>query len=295
MDRVEYLVRPEADVSHVRRKWLDVAYADVSPAQRLDIFLPDEGDGPFPVLLRIHGGAFAYGDKRDIHVLPFLSGLPRGYAVASVNYRLSGEATFPAGIQDVKAAIRWLRAHAADYLLDGRRVVAWGDSSGGNYAAMVCVSAGVGLFDDPALGNAEFPSDVQVGVDWFGPTDFLKMDEQLAESGLVRLADHRDADSPESLYLGGRITDLPEKVRMAGPITYLHPQMPPILIQHGRADFVVPVQQSLDLARAIDAVAGPGRYELDIFEGAGHEDPIFESAENLERVFAFIGRHLGPA
>ena len=160
---------------------------------------------------------------------------------------------------------------------------------------MMCVTADVGLFDDPVLGNADFPSDVQVGVDWFGPTDFLKMDEQFAENPGRRPCDHREADSPESMYLGGRITDIPEMVRLAGPITYLHPQMPPILIQHGRADFVVPVQQSVDLARAIDAEAGPDKFELDIFDGAGHDDPLFESEENLERVFAFIGRHLGLA
>ena len=282
---------PQADVSQVRRKWLDVPYAHLSPAQQLDIFLPDDGAGPFPVLLSIHGGAFEMGDKRDIHVLAFLRGLPRGYAVVSVNYRLSGEAIFPAGLQDVKAAIRWLRAHASEYSLDGDRIVAWGGSSGANYAAMVCVTANEGLFDDPALGNEHFPSDVQVGVDWFGPTDFLKMDEQLAENGLGP-SDHSEEGSPESRYLGGRVTEIPEMARLANPITYVNPRMPPILIQHGRDDFLVPVQQSVELARAIEEEAGPDKFEFDIFDGAGHDDPIFESEENLDRVFAFIEGHL---
>src|SRR5512137_2443883 len=104
---------PPADVSHILRKWLDLPYASLSPAQELDIYLPDEGAGPFPVIFYIHGGAFALGDKRNIEVLPYLHGLAHGYAVVSVNYRLSGEAVFPAGLQDVKAAIRWVRAHGA--------------------------------------------------------------------------------------------------------------------------------------------------------------------------------------
>ena len=102
---------PQADVSHIRRKWLDLPYASISESQKLDIYLPHKGDGPFPVILHLHGGAFAIGDKRDIHVLPILQGLQRGYAVVSANYRLSGEAVFPAGLQDIKAAIRWLRAN----------------------------------------------------------------------------------------------------------------------------------------------------------------------------------------
>ena len=134
---------PPADVSHIIRKWQDLPYANLSPAQKLDIYLPDEGEGPFPVILHIHGGGFALGDKGDIHVLTFLKGLERGYAVVSVNYRLSGEAIFPAGLQDIKAAIRWLRANSEQYHLDGSRIAACGGSSGGNYAAMVCLTANV--------------------------------------------------------------------------------------------------------------------------------------------------------
>jgi acetyl esterase/lipase len=282
---------PELDVSSIVRRWLDVPYAGLSPAQQLDIYLPETGDGSFPIVLHIHGGAFTIGDKRDFHVLPFLHGLNRGYAVVSVNYRLSGEAIFPAGLQDVKAAVRWLRAHAGEYQLDGGRIAVSGGSSGGNYAAMMGVTAGVELFEDHGSANGGLSSEVAAVVDWFGPTDFLKMDEHLAASGLGP-RDHSQADSPESLYLGGRITDIPEKVRLANPITYVHNGMAPILIQHGSADCIVPVQQSLELARAIEERVGRDRFELDIFEGAGHNDPVFETQENLDRVFDFIDRHL---
>lgn len=90
----------ESDISHISRKWLDLPYANLSPTEMLDIYLPNKGEGPFPVILHIHGGAFAIGDKCDRKVLVYLKGLERGYAVVSLNYRMSGEAVFPAGLQD---------------------------------------------------------------------------------------------------------------------------------------------------------------------------------------------------
>lgn len=283
---------PEADVSHVTRKWLDLPYATLSPAQKLDVFLPDQGDGPFPVILHLHGGAFAVGDKRDIHVLPYLKGLRRGYAVASINYRLSGDAVFPAGLQDIKAAIRWLKAKAGQYHLDPRRFAACGGSAGGNYAAMVALTDKVTAFDDPRLGDFDLPCSVQAAVDWFGPTDFLKMDEQLAESGLQGPGAHSEASSPESRYLGAKITDVPDRAQRANPMTYIHHDMPPILIQHGRMDHLVPVQQSVIFAEAIKRVVGPDRVEFEILENADHADPLFETDENTNRMFAFLDKHL---
>lgn len=282
---------PEADVSHIHRKWLDIAYANLSSAQKLDIYLPDEGDGPFPVILFIHGGGFAIGDKGDIHVLAFLKGLERGYALVSVNYRLSGEATFPAGLRDIKAAIRWIRANSGEYHLDGNRIAACGGSSGGNYAAMVCVTDHVAEFDDLSLGNPEYPCNVQVAVDWFGPTDFLKMDEQLFENGFG-LSHHGEADSPESRYLGAKLSDVPLQVELANPMTYIHEQMPPILIQHGRLDTMVPVQQSMIFVEKLSKYVPMDRFEFDIIEGAGHGDPLFETEENMARVFSFLDQHL---
>ena len=188
------------------------------------------------MLLSIHGGAFEMGDKRDIHVLAFLRGLPRGYAVVSVNYRLSGEAIFPAGLQDVKAAIRWLRAHAGEYSPRRRPHRCLGRLLGRQLCGDGLRDHQRGSVRRSRTRERAFPSDVQVGVDWFGPTDFLKMDEQLAANGLGP-GDHSEAESPESRYLGGRITEIPEMARLASPITYVHPRMPPILIQHGRDDF----------------------------------------------------------
>jgi acetyl esterase/lipase len=287
----ETFVPPPVDNSHIHRKWLDLAYAEVSPAQRLDIYLPNTVEGPFPVFVYVHGGAFAIGDKGHDQTGPYFMGLDYGYAVVAMNYRLSGEALFPAAVEDVKAALRWLRACGNDYQLDVDRIAVGGQSAGGNLAAMVGMTNGLGLFDDPALGNAEYSSDVQAVVDQFGPTDFLKMDEQLTASGLGP-ANHSEADSPESRYVGGRITELPERVRQADPMTYVHAGIPPILIQHGTADDQVPVQQSLEFAKVIEAKAGRERYELQLLEGAGHSTFEFWTRENMSTVFEFLDRRL---
>jgi acetyl esterase/lipase len=285
------LILPPVDVSRISRKWLDISYASLSAAQKLDIYLPEEGDGPFPVILNVHGGAFEMGDKRDIEVLTFQKSLAFGYAVVGVNYRLSGEAKFPAGLQDIKAAIRWIRANCARYHLDGNRIGAWGSSAGGNLVAMLCVTSSVKEFDDPGLGNPDYPCNIQAAVDWFGPTDFLKMDEQLGEKGLGPI-DHGETGSPESKYLGARISDVPLKVELSNPMTYVHKNMPPILIQHGNLDNYVPVQQSIMFVDKLKKYVNHDRFEFDIFEGAGHGGPAFESEENIKRVILFLDKYL---
>lgn len=283
---------PEANTDHIQRKTFDLPYAHLSPAQKLDIYWPAEGDGPFPVIVSIHGGAFMGGDKRDVQLVPMLAGLERGYAVVGVNYRMSGEAKFPALVHDVKAAIRWMRANAATYHFDPGRIAVWGGSAGGYLALMAGVTAGVAGLDDLSLGNPAQPSDVQAVVAWFPPTNFLLMDAQLAESGLIPadVEDHSAADSPESLLLGRKITAVPELVRAANPETYLRPGAPPLLIQHGLLDDTVPYQQSAIFVATACAILGEDHVTLDLFPGArhGHDDPAFGAPENVARVLDFL-------
>jgi acetyl esterase/lipase len=285
---------PPANTDHVRRRFLDIPYAYLSPAQKLDVYLPDEGEGPFPVIVSIHGGAFMGCDKADLQVLPMWEGLKRGYAVVAINYRLSGEARFPALVHDAKAAVRWIRANAQRYHFDPGRIAAWGGSAGGYLASMLGTSAGVQELEDRAMGNPEYPSNVQAVVDWFGPTDFLKMDEQLAERGLPSPPgmEHSGANSPESLLLGQKITEIPERVRAANPETYIRQNAPPFLLQHGTKDAVVPVQQSIDLAARLRRVLGERKVILELLEGAEHGDPRFETPENVDRVLSFLDEHL---
>ena len=173
------------DTSHIKRKWLDVPYADKSEAQKLDIYLPNKGDGPFPVIATIHGGAWMFGDKGDDFNLPFLEGLKRGYAVACINYRLSDEAHFPSQIYDCKTAIRYLRTNAATYHLDGAHIGVWGASAGGHLAALLGTSASPrvgGCFDENCTHPPFLQGAGSCGLVWT-TEDFLNMDEQLAQSG----------------------------------------------------------------------------------------------------------------
>ena len=284
-----------ADTSHISRKFLDLRYAYLSVAEMLDIYLPEAGEGPFPVILSIHGGAFMGCDKADLQVLPMLEGLKKGYAVVSINYRLSGEAKFPALVRDAKAAVRWIRANAARYHLDPRRIAAWGGSAGGYLASMLGTSAGVPELKELKMGNPDQPSNVQAVVSWYGPTDFLKMDEQLAAAGLAPQPGqrHSEPDSPESRLLGRKITSAPARVKAANPETYIHPGMPPFFLQHGTRDAVVPAQQSIDFAEKLMKVLGKEAVTLELLEGAEHADPRFEAPGNVSRVLDFLDKHLG--
>ena len=285
---------PDADTAHIERKMFDSAYAYRSPAQQLDIYWPDAGNGPFPVVLAIHGGAFMGGDKRDAQLEPMLAGLARGYAVVSINYRMSGEATFPALVHDVKAAIRWVRANAARFLFDPARIAVWGGSAGGYLALMAGVAAHVAALDDPTLGHSDQSCAVQAVVDWFGPTDFLQMDAQLGASGLAPAPEfaHSGANSPESLLLGARITEIPGLVAAANPESYLHAGAPPFFIQHGDRDPVVPCQQSASFAARAQALLGAQQARFEVLPGAGHADPAFATPRNIAKVLDFLDQTL---
>jgi dipeptidyl aminopeptidase/acylaminoacyl peptidase len=159
---------------------------------------------------------------------------------------------------------------------------------------MLGTSAGVAKLEDLSMGNPDRLSTVRGVVDWYGPSDFLQMDKQLEESGLRPLPgrEHNGATSPESLLLGHKITEIPEQVRAANPLTYVKPKAPPFLIQHGAKDAVVPVQQSVVMAAGLRAVLGADKVTLELLQEAGHGDKRFETTENVDRVLDFLDKHL---
>src|SRR4030042_1203991 len=287
-------IHPLAITNHIKRKILDIPYADQSPTQKLDIYLPDDIAGSKPVIVSIHGGAFMGCDKSDMQIMPMLEGLKRGYAVIAVNYRLSWEAKFPALVQDVKAAVRWIRANASRYEFDPQRIAAWGGSAGAYLASMLGTSVGTPELEDMRMGNPEQPCNVQAVVAWFGPTDFLKMDDQLAANGFCPPQDqsHNGANSPESLLLGHKITDVPELVTRANPETYIRQGGPPFFLQHGTKDCVVPVQQSVNFAANLSKILGKGRVRLELIQDAEHADPRFEAPNHVKKILDFLDKCL---
>lgn len=280
-----------ADISWVKRKYLDIAYGNESKAQALDIYLPDEGDGPFPVLIHIHGGGFMFGDKRDDHMNAYLKALHRGMAAVSIEYRLSKEAIFPAAVLDVRAAIRFLREHAKEYKLDANKFVAIGGSAGGNLAAMLGMNIENGSFPGEEEQSFDTNPYVALAIDQFGPMNFATMDEQARQNGISHV-DHDDVKSPESSYIGGAIQDNLEIAKMANPATYISDRMVKFLVQHGNKDVLVPYEQSIEFVEAIKAKQGEEKVRFIPVDGAGHEDKKFFTDENMSKVFSFIKDNL---
>ncbi len=251
---------------------------------KLDLYLPAV-KGPHPLVVWIHGGAFLGGDKGQVFWTPILDETKRGYAVASINYRLSNQAVFPALIQDCRAAIRWLRANAAKYDINAERIVVGGESAGGYLAAFLGTSGDVTTFDTFPLANSKQSSRVQGVVDFFGPTDFLQMDAGAPRS-CEKPQVHNVADSPESRLMGCNIQECPDKVKAANPISYVTKDDPPFLILHGTSDCLVAPNQSQLLYDALNA-AGV-RASLHLLPGFSHGDKRFISSEYEKLVNEFI-------
>jgi acetyl esterase/lipase len=216
---------------------------------------------------------------------PFLD---KGYAVASINYRLSQHTAFPAQINDCKAAIRWLRANAKTYNLDPERIGVWGASAGGHLAALMGTSGGVEDLEGKG-GDADQSSRVQAVVDFFGPTDFLQMDAHAVPGARLK---HDSPDSPESRLIGGAIQENVEKVGRANPIKYVTKDAPPFLIVHGEQDPLVPCHQSELLYEALKQA----RCDVTFYKiaGAGHGSAEFNTDMVRAAVQAFFDKHLKP-
>ncbi len=257
----------------------DIAYVtDGHERQKLDLYIPDTGEN-LPLIIWVHGGAWLGGSKERYAPMEYLKS---GYAGASINYRLSQHAIFPAQIEDVKAAVRWIRANAETYRLDPNRFAAWGSSAGGHLVAMLGTAGDITEFE---VGeNLEVSSQVQAVVNYFGPTDFLQMDTHRLPDGLV----HDAPDSPESKLVGGPIQEHKDRVARANPITYASKADPPMLIIHGDQDKLVPYHQSLLLKEALEAVGAP--VTLYRVEGGGHGG--FKDPKVPELTKAFLEKHL---
>jgi len=262
----------------------DVPYVpNAAPRQRLDLYVPRQPPNmprqPMPLMVWIHGGAWRAGTKADC---PALGLLQFGYAVASVEYRFSQDAVWPAQIQDCKAAIRWLRLHAAENNIDPNRIGVWGASAGGHLVAMLGVTGTVPDFDTPA--NAGVSSAVQCVIDCFGPTDFLHYGDKQAQLDAP--------NSAVSLLFGGPVSTRQPLARSASPVYFVGRDAAPFLILHGDRDPLVPLQQSKELAA--DLKANGVEATLQVIPGAGHGGPGFSSSYVLKLMSDFVNRHLKP-
>jgi len=247
----------------------------------LDLYLPASSGKPVPVLMFIHGGGWRSGSK-DGCPAKFLA--EHGYAVASINYRFSQEAAFPAQIEDCRAALKFLRAQAAKYNLQPDRVGVWGGSAGGHLASLVGTSPAVDFSKGPGapLGKADESVRVQCVVDMYGPSDFTHL--------MGSNPQKKDASAIKLMGPCASEAELMTKARWASPVTYVSRDNPPFLIQHGDADKTVPLEQAQEFAAALKA-AGV-ETTLMVMPGAGHAGAAFFTEENHKTVVAFLDKHL---
>ncbi|MEU8651585.1 alpha/beta hydrolase [Streptomyces sp. NPDC048737] len=226
-----------------------VPYADVPGARplELDLWLPEHRPGgpSVPLVLFVHGGAWRRGRRedmghrtRDWDPGPFARIAAAGLAVASVDYRLSGEAVFPAPLDDLRAALRWLALRAPELGVDADRTAVWGESAGGHLAALLALSEGA--------------SRLKGAVAWYAPSDLTR----------------QGADTPEALLLGAAPADVPEAAREASPVARVRPGAPPFLLAHGEDDTMVGCDHSRALAARLEEAGVP--VDLWTVPGADH-------------------------
>jgi len=254
-------------------------------ALKLDLTRPRQGEGPFPAIVFVHGGGWVAGSKEDFRpfMYPFTQ---KGIVCISVNYRLAPKSVFPAQIEDVKCAVRWLHANAAKYHVDPKRILAFGGSAGAHLVALLGTTNGTKLWDGSG-GNAGQSSAISAMVCMSGPYDLSlgyrdSVNQNKQEGGAVR-------GMLES-FLGGNLEKREAQYREASPILYASKQTVPALLTHGTADPLVPIQQTGVFTAKLQSMGA--EVEFMRIEGAGHADFGPKPEEQLNKVIAFVQKQL---
>lgn len=234
------------------------------------------------MIVWVHGGAWSGGSKAN----PSLLGLTtHRWAVASVDYRLSTVAPFPAQAHDLKAAIRFLRARAVDWGLPTGPIVIAGSSAGGHLAAMVGVTNGSAAHEGAVGEHLDQDSSVQAIVDLFGASNLTTILMQSTPPGLNVRRPALDR------LLGGQPEDVPELAKLASPVFHVDDSDPPLYLSHGDQDPQMPINQAHELHGRYVALSLPVQFEVK--HGSGHGGPAFTDAAELARIDTFLRRYLG--
>ena len=252
--------------------------ANDNSRQTLDLLLPKQASiDPRPCLIFVHGGGWRSGNKSQGH--PHLRAYvdSQKYVGVSVGYRLSGEAKWPAQLYDCKAAIRFLHANARKYKIDTKRIIVLGTSAGGHLASMIAVTGNQEELQGDVGNHLTQPSTVSGAISYYGPTDFLRMDDFPSQ------IKHNSADSPESQLIGASIQSVPDKTRQANPTNFLDSDDPPLICIHGDQDRLVPYNQSEILFEAMKERALPTA--LIRVKDGGHGGFANPAIKRIERQF----------
>ena len=267
----------------------DIDYVgDGNPRHRLTLALPraSSAERLLPIIVYIHGGAWLEGDHHQgVDAIRSLVGTGR-FIGASIGYRLTGEAGWPAQIHDCKAAIRWIRANAVSLGVDPERIAVMGHSAGGHLSAMLGLAGSAENGLDGELGpHTGVSSRVAVAINFFGPSDLLSMQSQMPLDGVIQ---HDAPDSPESRLLRGPLQSKPDQARSASPRWFVDASDPPILLIHGDRDRLIPFAQSVALNADLEEAGVPHVFIQ--VQGGGHGG--FGEPRIEETVRRFLLHHL---
>lgn len=262
----------------------DLTFATVGDSVlKLDLYLPEAG-APAGLIVWVHGGAWRAGSRNDVDLKGLVA---RGWAIASVDYRLSTVARFPAQIHDIKAAIRFLRAHAADYGYPTSRFVIAGSSAGAHLAALVGVTNGHAGLEGAEGGFTGESSAVQAIVDLYGASNLTTILSQSTPHGVaIRVP-------ALNLLLGGQPEAMPALARLASPVFHVAVSDPPLLLEHDDQDPQMPINQAYELRDAYEKLRLPVVFQ--VMHGSGHGGPAFTDEANLVLIDTFLRQYLPPA
>lgn len=247
---------------------------------KLDLYLPERPDTKPPLVVFVHGGGWRNGSYKDCPV-PWLT--EHGYAVASIGYRFSDVAIWPAQVHDCKSAVRWLRAHADNYGYDASRIGAVGTSAGGYLVAMLGVTGGGKEFEGEVGGNLDQSSAVQAVVDYYGPTDFVARSKNQPSKTEIE-------GSPVRLLLGGPVKENLELAKKASPLHHVDGRDVPLLAIHGENDKTVFIEHSRWFVEAHQKAGVEA--ELVVLPDSGHGGKEYFEAPIREKVVPFLDRIL---
>jgi acetyl esterase/lipase len=263
------------------REYKDVVYATVDGKPlALDLYLPANKKSP-PLIVWVHGGAWSMSDKKQYPGIL----IEKGFALASLDFRQSTEARYPAQVFDIKAGVRFLRAKAKDYGYRADRIAIAGASSGGHLAAMVGVTNGTRELEGTGGDFLRTSSDVQAIVSYYGASNLTTILAQSTPFGLNVRKPALDR------LLGGQPEAVPELAKLASPVFYVDPKDPPLLLLHGDQDPQMPINQAHELEGAYKKLGLD--VDLDVVHGAAHAGPMFYEEPHLRQVVEFLHRTIG--
>ncbi len=277
---------PRTKAEWISRKWLDVAYDKDHELQKLDIYLPEEGQGPFPVIVNVHGGGFYQCDKGDFHLYPTLYALKRNFAIVAVNYRMSPEIKYPTHLRDLECALQWLSKNGSSYHLDTNNVFLWGTSAGGNLVLQAACHKGL-----EAMKGNRFPYGLQIrATAAFCPAiDIRRMH---GEGNILWRLLARLMIKVMIKRMFGKVWPKKEVLDNSNPMTFMKNGLTPIYLMHGDKDPIVPIEHSDEFAKKAAFILKKEDLEYKVLKGVAHAGagPEFFMESNVMPVLDFFER-----